>query len=245
MKELALFGDSYAESGDDYKHTVMHRGWAKQLMIMFGDGMDNFAMPGSSLEFSVQNFLENHEQYKKIVFVTTWLHRLHVPIEFKIANSNQPSWTSNHWGSYDQCEHMEKYFVIESAEQRQTFKAIKDYFMYITTSVHAEKYALLRHRSLIDLVKKIRPDAIIIPAYNYYGLIDDYNWDLKAISEHEVSLFTKPQPAPIDLRHNHMTPASNKWVLEHVLGRLEGNFIELDLAKIPQFNSWDELVKSL
>jgi hypothetical protein len=244
MKELALFGDSFAESCDDFKHTVMHRGWAKQLMIMYGNNMDNFAIAGSSLEFSVQNFLENHEQYKKIVFVTTWLHRLHIPIEFRTSGNNQTSYTVNHWASYDQCEHMENYFVMESADQKQTLKAVKDYFMYITTSVHEEKYALLRHRSLIDLVKKIRPDAIIIPGCDY-GLIDEYTWGLKTISEHEVSLVTKPQPTPIDIRHNHMTPVSNSWVLEHVLGRLAGNFIELDLAKIPQFNSWDELVKSL
>ena len=245
MKELALFGDSYADSCDKYTNTtlVKHRGWAKQLMIMYGDSMDNFAVMGSSLEFSVHTFLENHEKYKNIVFITTWLHRLHIPIVCKNPTGNNPPWTQEHWPGYPQCEFIENNFVVESVEDRQVLKAIKDYFMYISISQHETKYAMLRHRALIELVKKTRPDAIIIPARNY-GIIDEYKWGLKDISDHEYGLFNNHETYR-DVRHNHMTPISNKWVLDHVLNRLRNNFIDLDLNQIPQFKSYDELVNSL
>jgi hypothetical protein len=245
MKELALFGDSYAESCDKYANvnTVTNRGWAKQLMVMYGDAMDNFAQGGASLEFSVQNFLENHEKYKRIVFITTWINRLHIPITCKTPNSNKPAWTVDHWPGYIQCEYIENNFIIESSEEQQKLKAIKDYFIHITTGVYEEKYGLLRHRALIELVKKTRPDAIIIPARNY-GLVDEYKWGLQSISTHEHILFSKFLSVK-DIRHNHMTPASNKWVLEHVLHRLDGYFIELDLTRIPQFKNYDDLASSL
>jgi hypothetical protein len=242
MKELALFGDSYAERCDTYTHPVTSWGWARQLMNMYGsDGADTFAQGGSSIEFSVQKFLENHENYKKILFITTWLHRLHVPIECKTPNAHQPSWTASHWPGLSHCEYIENNFTTVSSEDQQTLKAVKDYFVHITTSEYETKYALLRHRSLIDLVKKTRPDAIIIPARNY-GFIDEYKWDLKSITDHECSLFGNVYPDP---RHNHMTPVSNKWMLEHVLNRLEGKFIDLDLNKIPQFKNHDDLLRSL
>jgi hypothetical protein len=243
MKELALFGDSYADSCDTYKNTVTSWGWAKQLMNMYGsDGADNFAQGGSSLEFSVHNFLENHENYKRIVFVTTWTNRLHIPITFKkISNSNLPGFTVNHHPGLPHCEYLKNNFAIESSEDQQKLKAIKDYFVHITTGEYEIKYGLLRHRSLIDLVKKTRPDVIMIPARNY-GFIKEYTWDLASISDHECSLFGSVYP---DLRHNHMTPVSNKWMLEHVLNRLDGNFIDLDLNKIPKFKNYNELVNSL
>lgn len=246
MKEVALFGDSYADRCDTYKNTVTSWGWARQLMNMYGsDGASNFAQGGSSLDFSVHTFLENHEKYKQIVFVTTWLHRLHIPIELKSANGHLPAFTASHWAGYSHCEHMENNYVIESADDRQTLKAIKDYFMYITTGVHEAKYALLRYQALLDLVKKTRPDAIIIPARNY-GFINEYKWDLKKISDQECILFQSSLPDYYpDPRHNHMTPISNKWMLEHVLGRLEGKFIDLDLNRIPQFKNYNELLSSL
>ena len=243
MKELALFGDSYADSCDKYSRPVTHRGWAKQLMTMYGNTMDNFAVGGSSLEFSVDAFLENHEKYRNIVFITTWTHRLRIPVTCKNPVGTLPAWICEHWPGYPQCEFIENNFVIESTEDRQALKAMKDYFVYISTSEYETKYALLRHRALIELVKKTRHDAIIIPARNY-GLIAEYKWDLKNISDHECSLLSDGEIYP-DIRHNHMTPVSNKWVLDHVLNRLHGNFIDLDFNQIPQFKSRDELVNSL
>jgi hypothetical protein len=161
----------------------------------------------------------------------------------KNPKGNLPPWTCEHWPGYPQCEFIENNFIIESVEEKQSLKAIKDYFVYITSSEHETKYALLRQRALIELVKKTRPDAIIIPARNY-GIIDEYKWGLKDISEHEYSLINNHETYK-DVRHNHMTPISNKWVLDHVLNRLRGNFINLDLTQIPQFKSYDDLINSL
>lgn len=71
---LAVFGDSFA-TGDLHPKSVS---WPRELSKILGCPHDVFALGGSPLYYSYENFLKNYENYTHIVFVYTEFMRLNI-----------------------------------------------------------------------------------------------------------------------------------------------------------------------
>lgn len=237
-KEIGIFGDSYAAL--PMKENTSS--WVDSLVKEYPGQVDVFAKNGSSLEYSVSELLYNHLNYNNIILVTTWMFRLHWPVIVK--DKKGFSHTEEHWPGLTYVED-----VIANYEYNSEVIKIRDYFINFTFGGIANKYEYLRWQAMLQLVRTTRPDAIIIPAYNYVDLFPEYKgWDLFTISNHEISLLDQEDQARLrthDFRPTHMSRKSNEWMLAHVKGRLLGEFINLDLDQLPRYSSVDELKRSL
>jgi hypothetical protein len=154
MQVIGIFGDSWAS------HTMPNTpgiGW-QQIVKEHYDGpdyfVDNYARPGSSLYFSYENFLVHHHKFDKIIFVVTSSGRLLLP----------DGLTDN------VTRHVNTYFTANSLlkklpddpkfdKDRKILETAVAYFTYIYDINEHRHYS----RLMIEEIRRIRPDALIVP----------------------------------------------------------------------------------
>ena len=78
MTKLAIFGDSYAAECDKSFYGAEYS-WP--YLIKNHYGVENFARPGSNLEFSIDRLIKNHEKFDRVVFLTTSHPRIFYPFK--------------------------------------------------------------------------------------------------------------------------------------------------------------------
>jgi hypothetical protein len=238
MKELAIYGDSYAECNAPH-------GWSYLLQQTNPSGIDIFAKGGSGIDWSFNNFLNTHSNYEKIVFVVTTHGRIHYPIEC----------TSKEDGTIKIFEHWPGIKSLEWVMEKYTSKnnLLEDLFAFFVEYSHYQfKYAKNTNKAIIRYVKHMRPDAVIIPAFRQAIIGEspdpeldlEYNkWSFYDIGLNETSKFASEAiwDNTQDPRCNHFTRESNKWVLKHVEARLNGQFINWDQTQTPVFSDFESL----
>ena len=243
MKELAIYGDSYASC--DAPH-----GWSYLLQQTNPNSIDIFAEGGSSLDWSFDLFLKTHTNYKNVIFIITTVGRIYFPITCT-HKKDKTLTVFKHWSGIDSIQWVLANYTSKNNLLEDLFKFMIEY----EASQH--NYTKNKHKSIINYIKFLRPDAIVIPAFRQASVGDipdldldlEYNeWSLYDISCHEISGFSADDRR-IDLkgqdpRYNHLTNWSNKWFLKHVQSRLSGEFINWDKTQISVFSSMEDLKKA-
>jgi len=238
MKELAIYGDSYAACNDPH-------GWSYLLQQTNPSGIDIFAEGGSSQDWSFNNFLNTHSNYEKILFVVTTHGRVHFPIECTNKKTGIVT-TFEHWPGVSTIEWVMKNYTSKNNLLEDLFK------FYMEFLHHQYAYAKNMHRAIIHYIKFVRPDAIIIPAFRQASIgeppdpeldLEYGEWSLYDISSQEIKQFVteNTQNNFEDPRCNHLTRESNKWVLKHIEARLNGKFIDWDKTQTPTFSNFESL----
>jgi hypothetical protein len=233
MKKLAIFGDSWAE----IKPMKNWNGWSRQLQKEYPEGeCDVYAVGGASLSFIFRKFLENQLNYEKIIFIVTGLHRWSFPEgtgphgrPFNPSKYNNQSF--DHWASASHTIWTKDNFSVENN------LAVKIENYLVDMSKPAETFVADTHMAIINYIKNIRPDAIIVPAFPDKNLwyTGEYKWCLADISNNEFINWSTSTAFFHDKRCNHLTRPSNKWVLQHMKARLNGTFIEWDKTSTPGY----------
>jgi len=239
MKKLGIFGDSYAEiKGPGFPGYAT--GWSYKLHKEYNGECSVHAGAGSSQEYNFRQFLEHHEKYEKIIFVVTNLHRVSIPVR-AIHKKTGNSVEVTHFPNIHRTEWAMKNFNLEN----NLGKIILDYLVYI--SYPSEQYKKDAHLASVSYIRNIRPDAIIVPAFHDCGFDSEYNWVLSDIDSNETKLWYLSRGAEPwdDPRSNHFSPKTNDWVLEHMKGRLRGEFIDWNPALTPAYQTKAEFDKSL
>ena len=225
MTKIAVFGDSYAtkyhletpNEGDYFmkelfklnnrKYTIkeadkLRSGVAKKYTYWMDIlEADTYAHSGSDLYYSYNQFVNNHENYDKCIFVVTSPERISTNIHGWIHCNN-----------------------IEAAKEKYEFatdKKIKKYFSVLIDVFNEILYkdptrVELMHQAMLDSIKLIRPDTIFIHAFN--DLYDVYkmeldSWNLKSKDTQDYKKY-------IDLRVCHMTNANNEILGNYILNNL-------------------------
>lgn len=241
MKELVIYGDSYASC--DAPH-----GWSYLLQQTNPNSIDILAEEGSSLDWSFDLFLKTHTNYKNVIFIITTVGRIYFPIECTHKKDKTIITVFKHWSGVDSVQWVLKNYTSKNNLLEDLFKFMVEF------GASQHNYTKNKHKSIINYIKFLRPDAIVIPAFRQASVGDipdldldlEYNkWSLYDISCLEIS-GTSFDGLPwsleeADPRHNHLTRISNKWFLKHVQSRLSGEFINWDKTQTPIFSSMADL----
>ena len=244
MKQLGIFGDSYAEirpPADKWPWLVT--GWSYRFKKELGEKCGVHAGGGSSHLWNFRQFLENHAKYQQVIFVITNLHRISMPVKITDKQTGKSS-IQTHFPSYKHIEFfMEKYHFEHDLGQKML-----DYLVYISKPLEDSTKDV--HMATVKYIQQVRPDAIIVPAFPTITIGElglGYDWCLTDIDWNERrNWFDRKGMEPwIDPRPNHFTPKSSNWVYEHMKARLRGEFIQWNNTLTPSYNSEQEFNDAL
>ena len=239
MKQLGIFGDSYTTIPElNREHSWVYRlqqEYPKGECVTYGVG-------GSNLAWSFRNFLDHHAEYKQIIFVVTNLHRWSMPYGkgFKVRHKTTgQEMIYHHLSNVSHAEYLMKEYHCENDMPQK----ILDYIVWMSSP--CQQYISDQHMATVHYIKTLRPDAVIIPGFRpeHTGCADlGYNFCLCDIDNRETENFHKTRATTnwIDPRPNHFSPRTTEWVLKHVKGRLNGEFIQWNPGDTEQFNSLEE-----
>lgn len=148
MTKIGIFGDSFGcqstTIGMGDPNLGMEHHWASLFALDLGAQLGIEAVSGSSLFYSCNKFLENHSLYDIVIFIVTDSGRYPVPIY-----KNQ---------FVTGLDHMNAIRDIIDLDYSEEFARAEKWFESAPKS-----YLITVADLMIEKVKQIRPDAIIIP----------------------------------------------------------------------------------
>jgi Ni,Fe-hydrogenase I large subunit len=171
-----------------------------------------FAQSGSDLYYSYNQFINNHKQYEKCIFVVT------SPLRY---STNIKSWI--HTASIEDATEAQNFVTDKNI--KKYYKVLADFFENIYYK-DIERIELL-NLAMLDSIRQKRPDTMFINSFPDLKTV--YDLELKSWnSNHEESQdYTKY----FDLRQCHMTNDNNKILADYIKENLEVSGY-LDISKI-------------
>lgn len=235
--KVGIFGDSFAHKCIQNKTPSWTDIIARKYTIR------NYSYPGSNLFYSMDLFLKNHNEYDKIVFVVTNPGRILLPNSSDFKDKNgitdlKPSVVSN----YDNAVFLKEMYKDDPVHSKR-LEATMDFFLYVQNT-DFEKYV---HLLMVEEITRIRPDAVVVPAFNV-------STNYKGTSMHQIQIKENnawnynPELAEInDIRHSHMTAENNAIFASEVEEWLNGEPVHINLYKYvkPSPESMDFYIKKL
>lgn len=221
---IAVFGDSFAGTIIDDKAA-----WPD--MIGGRIILQNFAAGGTSLYWSIEKLIEKHQDFDTIIFFVTSKARIEVAKQ--IIPPNEPEEFSYIAGFTDACFKLERINTwpregIDLNFWKNAYQSAVDYYKFF----HNENKETLLHQLLIDKIKDIRSDAIIVNSFTNekIGMNEIYKMENSAwnITPEEIN------KNYYDKRSCHMTARNNeifsKEMESYILGSRKSDF-EIRLEK--------------
>lgn len=198
--KIAVFGDSFA--GSIIKE---EKSWPGILGEKYS--LQNFALGGTNLFWSLDQLIYNHESFDVILFVVTSPGRIEV--EPTLAPKSDPMHYRFISGLSDataKLHRIENYprKGVNTKYWKTVYQSAVDYYTYFF-SYKREKYL---HSLLVKEIKNIRPDAIVINSFstdNIPGICEIFYVENKCWGV-EIDTLNKEY---MDLRNCHMTNRNN------------------------------------
>ncbi len=222
--KIAVFGDSFAGTIIDDKEA-----WPDMLGGRYT--LQNFALGGTSLYWSIEKLIEKHEDFDTIIFFVTSKGRIEVAKQ--LIPPNDPDVFSYIAGFTDAHFRLERMNTwprdgVDVEFWKNAYQAAIDYYKFF----HNYKKETLIHQLLVNKIKEIRPDAIIINSFtdekigmNEIYQMENLSWN---ITPEEINTNY------YDKRSCHMTSRNNeifsKEIENYILGSRESDF-EIRLEK--------------
>jgi hypothetical protein len=218
--KIAIYGDSFG-AGFAFKMSKKAQSslsyigddWTEILASKFN--VTNFSEFSSSLVFSVNKFEQTHSQFDKIIFLVTH------PGRVTMGNPNiyQPT---PHFVNYE----FSKLWADRAKEENWTteLNSVLNYYLYI----YDESHVTTTHLSLVNYIKTLRHDTIMIPNFNNsYSNIS--GGTLTDIFEKENKHWGVKYPIfEYDMRKCHMVRENNE-ILSHKMERwINGEAVLID-----------------
>lgn len=229
--KIAIFGDSYAdESTGNYPNTSpnlneIKKPWVSYLRQMCEIPIINYAVQGSSLYFSADLILKQHNNFDKIIFIITQVGRTYMSNidddNLKhISNLDHLNSKVHQYKSY--IKQNIKGYTKENLERSLPYlNALKYYYQYI---YNFEQLKLF-HEALIDKIYYTVPrEKILYIPYGQHSKPPYYEGDtLTDIS----GLDNRKGGSNWDLRCNHMNDSNNRRLASKVNNWIKGNSFNL------------------
>jgi len=173
---------------------------------------DNYAISGSDLYYSYNQFINNHNKYEKCIFVITSPYRY---------STNIDGWI--HSASIEDAEEGVLFASDESTKQH--YKILREFFKLVYYK-DIDRIELI-HQAMLDNIILKRPDTLFIDAFSHLKPVYDMELSAWKLSQAECKDHTKY----FDLRHNHMTNDNNKILADIIKENLNTSGY-LDLSKV-------------
>jgi hypothetical protein len=171
--KIGIFGDSYADE-DIHNDIAKYPSWVKLLRSNKHFEINSFGMSGTSLYYSYKQFLNNHKNFDKIIFVVTVPGRIMIPEYIAVPENNELLRHINN--AKISLEHFKKSTTLEF---KNACIAAKMYYEYLFDLEKEELY----HRLMVEEIKRIRSDVIIV--YTASPIIGEVS--LSEISKREIT----------------------------------------------------------
>ena len=160
--KVAIFGDSFAHT-EDYNES---KAWYTHTK-----NTTNFSRAGSSLWYSFNLFCKHHREFDKIIFFVTNWGRIH------LSQLGQPFWPG-----IQQIEGALKSNNIND-DERKTLTSVYNWIIFGRN----EEQEISLHELMIDSVKRMHKDVLIIPCFNFdqsrveskYSMFDIHHIDIQ------------------------------------------------------------------
>ena len=204
--KIGIFGDSFAHSRMDNPTP----GWPDILAKKYN--VENSSQPGSSLYYSVDLFLRKQTMFDKIIFIATDVGRL------TLSTLNmRKKFIPNHHNAVALKEVFKNDTIF-----LKTLDAAIGYFEYIQNV----NYDKLVHNLMLEEVKRVRPDAIVLEAFGSPNFDSIFQIQLKE----EIAWNYSPIVSSFNDRRNcHMTVENNAIFAEKVEEWLHGAPVKINL----------------
>jgi len=164
MTSLGIYGDGVADDCSylSDRATITANAWS-YLLGQIHDSYQNYALRGSSLYFSYQQFINTHSIHDKIVFVVTepgrWPRSIPVHGKRPIVCKN-----SSH------AEQILQNKKNLSDENRDILRTAKKWYDLVRVWEHE----LAMHDLMIEEIQRLRPDALMFGRDDRSGALPDY-----------------------------------------------------------------------
>jgi hypothetical protein len=227
--KIGVFGDSFAVM--KYNTTPS---WVDILAGKYN--VTNHSIIGSNLYYSVEEIKKHHLNYDKIIFVVTEPGRMKVA-DWIPLDSNRQFVTGKLDKQYIHREELNQYeeLVYEAASQ------------YVTC-FHDDVYEKYIHNLMLDDIKKVRADMILIPAFmnswyniNYSPMIHIYAKENTAWNLAGKTVIEEYN----DIRNCHMIAENNVIFAEKAEHWLNGNHVNINLNDFVTTTDKDFYLKKL
>jgi hypothetical protein len=226
--KIGVFGDSFAANVEDYYTHNTTPSWVDILTSKYK--LTNFARTGSSLCFSVENFIKHHEEFDKVIFVVTSQGRLTlVPPTFDLYNSKSfrqfvPSITIVEM-AMEELKNIEPKFQLYKSHLEKMYTACYDYFLYVMNDNHDR----IIHNALLNEIKnKRKNDLILIPGA--HNSITDLDFSIAQIQDKENQYWKYNFEKNVrDIRHCHMSAENNEILAQQAMKWLTGSPVYINI----------------
>ena len=243
--KLGIYGDSFADDSYTPK-AIADKSWPQLIKQNFNQVV-NHAVVGSSLYYSMEHFERTHAQYDRIVFVITsagrWSGVLSadgMPKPVCVSNFDQAMRIK------DLIEAGKDYPQMPRDVQKQLAKTCQDVAAWFLGAAYNMPFELYVHRLMIERIKSLRPDAVVIPIISSgYPLVSISDFALRSLQWFDPNTPTEFWPiiqSKWQERHIacHLTPETNQVVYEEIVRALDlGRWDPRVPAEIVHLNSWD------
>jgi hypothetical protein len=153
METLGIYGDSFAKDWklNGKERHIGNKEWSGILKQNYN--VINYGMPGSSLYYSYEKFIGTYFNFDKIVFIVTDLNRA----PNCLVNHDGVEYGMNSIETLNRFKENNKNKL--SDDNLLKLQAIEYYYAYLNSNKINFNIATL----MIQEIKKLRPDALIIP----------------------------------------------------------------------------------
>ena len=210
--KIGIYGDSFASSGD--KETS----WGNQLNKFYT--VENHGRAMTSVEWSVDKFVNTYKNYDKIVFVVTQPSRMYFP-----EHPKYPHWTPF---THDLIKNLNKQMRVE----------YENYIRFTLKYVHNDNMLMLKQTAYLNLVKTLQPQTLFISAFA--NCIEDYDMltltdisGLDMINPKSLNYLHSVFEQNSDTRACHMNATNNLILSKKIKHWIETD--EFDLYNIDDF----------
>ena len=216
--DLAIFGDSWADPnhGNEGYPEMRQLAWPNQL----GKPVDIYARAGSSLYTSYRLFLDHHADYEQVIFVVTSMGRL--PVNSVVDVKGRSWYISNG----DTAQHFirDRSDEFDSLELKR-LQAMFDFYLWLVDYEYEYHAAHL----VLEHVRRLRPDALIIPAFNqaqlFRGVTSLADWiepTIRGLDQELLKNLANYGGVPYREQRCccHLTPEANRSIAQVVVQAL-------------------------
>lgn len=234
-QKIAIFGDSYADGFETYKIFPENLPWVGYLKQNSKLEVKNFAVQGSSFDYSAKLFFENYKNFDKVIFVVTTPGRFFLsdPKVDKelvhIANLDHLFWRIDTYKKY-----IDK-ALFDCTNNKLDYampylNALREYYLYLYDFDKVKMY----HDALYEKIKNSMPsDALLTLPTNCYSTPDATGIvTLADISEFDKKPKIGSDKMVMDIRLNHLNKNNRIMLSEKVYQWIETSHFKLTHSDI-------------
>lgn len=212
--KIGVFGDSYAKWRLDNEETYIW--WTHFQELIPGCQVTSYGCPGSSIDYSLHELLENHQRYDFVIWCVTGCFRRGAFIDGQWYHFQQHGPNKNQLTSKPELPKSKSHVHDEM------------YAMFKYTWQHQE----WRYKACVDYALKTMPHLMVIPCFEQpletgFCLTDISRWEWNHyFPDLDFSHLHKTHK---DLRHGHLTRKNQRILAELIANDLKPGIFHTDL----------------